>query len=191
MGSGRSDGADEEVRRWLSARVEPTSALDPDEMPTTMARVVRSPRGDARWVVAPTAHDEPVDDPATEVADGSLEDARDPHTVRVHRMPLSFIGESVFDPDTAKAEGWSLPEGPVDEVPLVPRTPGTPVARPAFRPATPPPPPLNTASSTSFPPSALVPSADDRIRPVHVAVAVAVGSVLGLAGAGLVLWIAS
>jgi hypothetical protein len=202
MSTGRSDGPDGEIRRWLSARLGEAAPRarggdEPaiDETPTSPARVraamsARPPR----WATVEAEHDEDVQDPATELVDGSLEDERDPRTVRVHRLPLSFIGESVFDPDTVKADGWSAPEGHVDEVPLHHHTPGTPPARrqrPVFRPPVPPPPPAVSLSVSTQVRDPRAAAPDEGVQAVHVLWAVAVGVLFGLLGGGAVLWLAT
>lgn len=189
MGTGRVPGdPDDEVRRWLAGR------LDDDESTTE-----DTPTAPRRRPPAPAAArlltEEADDDPETEVADGSLED--EPRTVRMSRLAVSaFLGESVADDETVQSE-WSLPEGPVDEVPLAPRTPTPPPARRpraaavASRPPVPPapsPPSVSavSASSISSPPAPL--SEPNPWLPVFLAVVT--GAVIGLVGAGAVLWLA-
>lgn len=113
-----------DVGAWLAARLEGQLAEDEDteDQPTELGR-----QGSSVW-------DEPIEDPATALADpeGSLEGEEDPRTVRIHRMPLSFIGESVIDPttvqhDSEEATRWRA-EASIDEVPLLHRSP-TPMRR--------------------------------------------------------------
>lgn len=197
------DDADDDVRRWLAERLgDPEVAeRDPstDETPTSPGLRQSPLRAGGRTVTLTDGEDE--DDPATEV-DGSLEgalrrlgsdDDGDPRTVRVTRLPLRFIGESVIDDETVRAEGWSLPEGPVDEVPLTaPRTP-TPAPRrapPGRRPVRAPEvvvaPSVSTVSRGAR--AALNAPAPEPWWPV--AAAVGVGLVVGLFGAAAVLWVA-
>lgn len=110
---------------WLAARLEGQLADDEDvaDHPTELGQ-----RGLSAW-------DEEIEDPATALAgdpEGSLEGDEDPRTVRIHRMPLSFIGESVIDPatvqhDSEEATRWRA-EASIDEVPLLHRSP-TPMRR--------------------------------------------------------------
>ncbi|MCA9491939.1 MAG: hypothetical protein KC621_18530 [Myxococcales bacterium] len=113
-----------DVGAWLAARIDGqlSEDEDTDDQPTELGR------GRLDW------DEEGIDDPATALADpeGSLEGDEDPRTVRIHRMPLSFIGESVIDPatvqhDSEEATRWRA-EASIDEVPLLHRSP-TPMRR--------------------------------------------------------------
>ncbi len=142
-----------DLRDWLTAKLE--DQLDEASPTPATTRQHVAPRGPRASGGAPPApllpsrqlHDPSEDDADPETVlhrDFSLDDDLDPRTVRIHRMPVSFIGESVIDPATVRVESEEVSrwrhEAPLDEVPLVPRRTPTPPPREPVRAAEPGPP---------------------------------------------------
>lgn len=146
---------DPQLHRWLADRLD-GAPPDEDDLPTPRGpapdldaqvtapgpRVAALSHATPAWLAAA---DEPDADPETVRAralpdDGSLEDEPDAATVRVSRLPVSFIGESVIDPTTAidtrpQAAAWRE-----DTVRAMPRVPARhPPREPVLVPLTPPP----------------------------------------------------
>jgi hypothetical protein len=200
-GAARDEG--EEIRRWLAGRLvdePPPAEAGPDETPTSPGLrrnplLASAPRWTQRAGGRGGVGEEDEDDPATEVVRGLDEDDLDPRTVRMSRAQL--VNESVTDEQTVRAEGWSLPEGPVDEVPLSRSQEAAVNARPSrqrpFRPPSPPAPPpvsISVSSRSGLAPTPVPVVREEGVGGYHVLAAIGVGLAIGLVGAAIVLWLA-
>jgi hypothetical protein len=90
---------DSRLHDWLASRIEGT--LTPTEEPDSVTGPLD--RGRPHW--APDEEDLETVRAKGWLHDGGMLDddaALDPATARMHHLPVSFIGESVMDPDTAK-----------------------------------------------------------------------------------------
>lgn len=91
---------DPRLHHWLASRIDGSIATESDEEPGGGEGTGPLDRARPNWVPdedeLETVRATPFSD-----EDGTMDDAAlDPATTRVHQLPLSFIGESVIDPET-------------------------------------------------------------------------------------------